>query len=263
MKGYYIGVKNDLLEPKHRKKMGSAVWEFMWLIDKTTSVSEAGIGKILGGKIIKLDEISKEIGGVRSTVSENLRKLEKEKYINITNAPYGLIITVNKSSKVFGKTKLYEDSENTKPRSENQTEDSENTKPTIYNTNTIQETIQLPVWLNKEKWSEWIEQRKQLKKKMTLLTIKKQINFLSQHIKNHITIIDRSILNGWTGLFALPENYKGNSDAEKVLQRRIEDDQGKREREESSEESEVRRKINEDIKKMALDKTLKGRNYTF
>jgi DNA-binding MarR family transcriptional regulator len=105
MKGFYIGIKNDLLEPKHRKKMGSAVWEFMWLIDKTTSIDERGIGKVLGGKPIKLDEIGNETGIARSTISENIKKLEKEGYINIIHAPYGLVITVNKSSKIFGKKK--------------------------------------------------------------------------------------------------------------------------------------------------------------
>lgn len=105
MKGYYINVKNDLIDPKHHKKMGSSVWEFMWLLDKTTSVNERGIGTILGGRPIKLEELGNEIGESRQTVSENIKRLRIEGYINVVHSPYGMVITVNKSSKVFGKTK--------------------------------------------------------------------------------------------------------------------------------------------------------------
>ena len=40
MKGFYIQVKNDLLDPKHVKAIGSAVWEFMWCLDKLTKIKE-------------------------------------------------------------------------------------------------------------------------------------------------------------------------------------------------------------------------------
>ena len=43
---------------------------------------------------------------------------------------------------------------------------------------------------------------------MTPLTIKQQINFLSEHKEDYIQIINNSIQNGWTGLFPLKGNNK-------------------------------------------------------
>jgi hypothetical protein len=49
---FYITVSNGLLKDDHRKRIGSAVWEFMWLIDKITRIDEDGKGWVLGGKPI-------------------------------------------------------------------------------------------------------------------------------------------------------------------------------------------------------------------
>jgi hypothetical protein len=103
MKGYYIEITNNLLEAKHRNKMGESVWLFMWLLDKMTSISEEGVGKVLGGKPIKYDEIKKDLGISRSTFQRWVNILEKEKYIITIRTPYGLSFSVNKAKKVFGK----------------------------------------------------------------------------------------------------------------------------------------------------------------
>ena len=97
---FYISISNGLLEGKHQAKMGSAVWQYMWLIDKVTKIDEQGVGWVLGGKPIKLEELAIHI--TRDAVSRNLKKLEKEGYIKIKHAPYGLIITVMKAKKRFG-----------------------------------------------------------------------------------------------------------------------------------------------------------------
>ena len=62
--------------------------------------------------------------------------------------------------------------------------------------------IDTPTVINREAWSEWIEYRKQAKKKMTEATVKKQHAMLSRFSKDvQQEIIDSSIQNGWTGLF--------------------------------------------------------------
>lgn len=116
---------------------------------------------------------------------------------------------------------------------------------------------ELPLWLNKEKWNEWLEYRKQSKKKMTELTIRKQLKFLEIYKKDHVQIIDKSITNGWQGLFAPDSKNYGNSDAGKVLKRRIEDDEAKREREDARRDDEARYSINQAIKKLASEKSVK------
>ena len=115
MKGYGIYVKNDLLEPKHAKIMGTALWEYLWLLDKITSIDESGVGKILGGKPIKRNDISKDLGISERHISIHLKTLEKNGYINILRTPYGFVITINKSSKIFGnKEKLQKVTSQTK-----------------------------------------------------------------------------------------------------------------------------------------------------
>ncbi len=100
---YWITVSNGLIKDKHREKMGSAVWEFMWLLDKMTSCGEDGIGKVLGGKPIKSSEIMKDLGLTRSTINKNINLLETEGYINTLRTPYGLVITIIKAKKIFQK----------------------------------------------------------------------------------------------------------------------------------------------------------------
>ena len=101
MKGYYIEITNNLLDPKHRKNMGTAVWEFMWCLDKITRIDDDGRGWLLGGKPIKLSEIKMDIGIAENHISNNLTKLKKEGYLEITRTPCGLVIKVMKAQKRF------------------------------------------------------------------------------------------------------------------------------------------------------------------
>lgn len=84
--------------------MGSAVWEFMWLIDKVTKIDAKGAGHVLGGKPIKLSEIAKALGSDEETISRNLIRLEEQSYISKTRTPYGAVIVVNKAKKRFNKS---------------------------------------------------------------------------------------------------------------------------------------------------------------
>lgn len=116
---FFITISNGLLEGDHHKRMGSAVWEFMWLIDKVTRVDEDGMGWVLGGKPIQLDDI--EISKHRINISKNLKKLEKEGYITLRHTPRGIVVKVCKAKKRFsGNAQRFSDkvrsfSENAKP----------------------------------------------------------------------------------------------------------------------------------------------------
>lgn len=131
MKGFDITVSNNLLEKKHVKAMGSAVWEYLWLLDKMTKIDQKSeCGKVLGGKPIKLQEISDDLGKHVSTISQNLAKMEKIGYIKMIHAPHGIIIIVTKAKKHFTKRHM----ENTKPHMENAKPLMENPKPHMENT---------------------------------------------------------------------------------------------------------------------------------
>lgn len=101
MKGFGIEVKNDLLEYKHHENMGDSVWLYLWLLDKTTSVSEDGIGKILGGKPIKYEDVSKDLRLSQNTYTRYISRLRKHGYIMVTRAPNGLIFKITKAHKRF------------------------------------------------------------------------------------------------------------------------------------------------------------------
>lgn len=98
---FYITISNGLLANGHRKRIGSALWEFMWLIDKVTKIDEKGMGWVLGGKPINLKDICDGVD--EETISRNLDKLEKEGYIKKIRTPYGISIRVMKAKKRFGK----------------------------------------------------------------------------------------------------------------------------------------------------------------
>lgn len=99
----YFPVHVGLLSPEHKDHIGTALWEFLWLIARTTKESQDEDGEtwgiVLGGKPIKLSEISEELGSSEHTVKKNIAKLKKYGYIDSKRAPYGEIFKVKKSKK--------------------------------------------------------------------------------------------------------------------------------------------------------------------
>lgn len=73
----------------------------------------------------------------------------------------------------------------------------------------------LPEWLNREAWDEWVKYRKQKKNPLTELSIKKQLKLLEENKYDHIEIINQSIQNGWTGLFEIKKQTAKKSLAER------------------------------------------------
>jgi len=104
MRGFYISVKNDLLEPKHFEQMGNSVWLYLWLLDKMTSINESGEGKVLGGKPIKYNDLG--MGFSQRTYGRQIKQLQKFKYIKVLRTPYGYVFTVYKAKKYFGNDEI-------------------------------------------------------------------------------------------------------------------------------------------------------------
>ena len=103
MKGFGIYVQNDLLEPKHYEAIGSAIWIYLWCLDKMTSINEEGIGIVLGGKPVKLEDIQKDLSLTDRTYTRYITRLQQNGYISTIRTPYGYIIKVTKAKKQFGK----------------------------------------------------------------------------------------------------------------------------------------------------------------
>jgi|HubBroStandDraft_1064217.scaffolds.fasta_scaffold180370_1 hypothetical protein len=82
----------------HCGKIGSALWEFVWCLDKITEESD-GIGLVLGGAPVKIKQMANDLNRGEHTVRRNLDRLQDGNYINRTRTPYGFTIRVRNSCK--------------------------------------------------------------------------------------------------------------------------------------------------------------------
>lgn len=80
----------------------------------------------------------------------------------------------------------------------------------------IAPAFSLPSFVDPKVWDEWLEYRKEIKKKMTPATIKKQLKLLAENEKDYKEIIERSIQNGWTGLFPLKDSARKKHETAKT-----------------------------------------------
>lgn len=83
---------------EHCGRIGPALWEFVWIIDKITEERD-GIGLVLGGAPVKIGHIAIDLNRGEHAVRRNLDRLEDRKYIERTRTPYGFVIKVRNSYK--------------------------------------------------------------------------------------------------------------------------------------------------------------------
>jgi hypothetical protein len=103
-----IPVWNGLLE--HRERIGNAIWEFFWCIDKITEEAD-GIGLVFGGAPVKISAIAADLHEGEKSARLHLAILEKYGYIRRIRTPYGFVIRVVNSRK-FGIWRARESGEN-------------------------------------------------------------------------------------------------------------------------------------------------------
>lgn len=106
---YPFPMYSGLLEHRHYKKIGSAIWLFLWCISSTTKeVERDGIvwGIVLGNKPVKINELESEFGVSDRTIRSWIKTLEDNHYIQVTRAPYGLIFTVRNSKKFKNRSEV-------------------------------------------------------------------------------------------------------------------------------------------------------------
>jgi len=101
---YPFNTYSGLLTPEHYSKIGNAIWLFLWCISSTTTEKEKdGVvwGIVKGNKPHKLHELAEIFDVNEKTVRRWIDTLEKNGYIKITRAPYGLIFTVKNSKRGY------------------------------------------------------------------------------------------------------------------------------------------------------------------
>ncbi len=89
---------------EHRKRLGVAIYEFIWCIDKITKEKptedgEGSDGLVLGGAPVKIKDIAKDLEEDYRTARRNMDLLVSENYIARKRTPYGFSIRVHNSKK--------------------------------------------------------------------------------------------------------------------------------------------------------------------
>ncbi len=94
-----ITVSAGLLDPRHVKAIGTAVWTYLAVLDKQTSSD----GTVNHGDPIAAAKLGARMGLSQDTVLRHLERLQLAGYIHLTRQPYGWVIRVEKPKKLFKK----------------------------------------------------------------------------------------------------------------------------------------------------------------
>jgi len=121
------------------------------------------------------------------------------------------LIDIPKKSELVGKTsdRIEENRIEEKRKEEITIEENNGETP---NPLTEYPSLNIPSFIGT--WNEWVIYRKQKKQTLTPISLKRQLNLLSKDPDNAEKILERSMLNGWTGLFALDKKAAVSEDVE-------------------------------------------------
>ncbi|HAR9809031.1 TPA: replication protein [Salmonella enterica subsp. enterica serovar Typhimurium] len=156
--------------------------------------------------------------GINKTVSEwsslPVKGTEKKPYLEKVNLPE----SGNKSLPESGNG-YYPNQVNTKDTITKDSKDNSNKPPKPPRAVSFDaSSVQLPDWLSSIIWSSWVEYRRDLKKPIkSQQTVTQAINLLDRCRLNGYTpeeIINRSIANGWQGLFEPDGQAKRSRDTD-------------------------------------------------
>jgi phage replication O-like protein O len=176
---------------------------------------------------ISASQIAAMTGMQRTHVSSCLAELARKNVIAVSGGKFANNIGINKKYWEWASTKTVHPSTETvhvPKRYTSSTKTVHNLVPKRYtqkttpkdNTKDKAQAPVLPSGLSADKWAEWEQHRREIKKRLTPSTIKKQLNFLAKQ-PDPGACIDASITNGWTGLFAIKEKINGHDKSQRKL----------------------------------------------
>ena len=197
-KGYYTQSEyvhlwvHILLRANHEDK------EFLW----NGKILKIKRGQFVTGRL----KLATETGIAPSTVERILKLFESEQQIEQqTTTKYRLITVLN-----YEKFQQYEQQNgqqtDSKWTASGQQTDTNKQLKQIERDRGKEEKVELPDWLDKVLWAEWVDYRKKRKLTTNEKTMKKQIDLLGENRATYKEIINQSILHGWQGLFPLKTN---------------------------------------------------------
>jgi|ERR1035438_3211357 hypothetical protein len=97
---FSVGLSNALLEAKHYRAMGDALWLYTYLLDRQgRRVDANGFGKVAGGMPIRDSDIAGTFGSSGRTISRWRSRLRLRGYITTRRTPYGYCYAITKPKK--------------------------------------------------------------------------------------------------------------------------------------------------------------------
>jgi hypothetical protein len=234
----WFPVSSGLLTWEHYQRIGSAWMVFEWMIheQRAPKNGEENTGRVRDGEPISYGQISASLQGMPArTIEKHVAALEREHYIRsecvsrkgkryfVTNAIRWLMVlpkngertpvySPNVGSEITGSLPMNGGhfspnvgSEMTirvkevKPRTK--------TEGSRFNLT----EMELPEWLPRDTWTDFVEHRKEMKKPLTERAAKaniKKLFDLRSKGQDPRAVIDQTIAGGWTGLFEVKTGKK-------------------------------------------------------
>jgi len=239
-----LPISRGLLE--HKGRMGSAIWEFLWFVDKVTEDVPDGAGKfqglVLGGRPVSLAQIASDLQEHVDTAKRNVKALELAGYIMRRRLPENRCAYVVANSRKWRWRDRRQCINATTRKGENPPtdggarakmhpaqgqecthRDGENAlanKETLHNLTknvtkpTAPDTDSLPDWMPQENWQGFVDHRRRMRAPLTPRAIKlivDQLSSLRERGQPPEAVLDQSVINGWRGIFELKgTNGNGN-----------------------------------------------------
>lgn len=169
-------------------------------------------GQFITGRKI----IAKDLKQNENSVYTRLKLLEKLKYIKLISNNRFSILTVEKYETYQAiQIELQQQDNNSSTTSQQQDNTTKKDKELIKKEKNktggfLFEQIEFPETLNnevfRESYKQWFDYLKEKRKGLTKIGSKQQLKSLAENSKDAVKMIERSISNGWIGIFALPLN---------------------------------------------------------
>lgn len=221
-------VSRGLLD--HKPRMGAAIWEYLWFLDKVTKDDPDGTGKfnglVLGGAPFKAEVIARDLGEHVKTVLQNVRKLEAEGYIIRKRHTGNLCsFTVTNSKKWFWRRRIKNapsdarGSENTPsegakpiPRGSESTPayKERQDRDTTENKTNGASAPPLPDWIPADAWEGFVEMRKKMRAPLTnraVTLVLGKLEKLRAQGHNPATLLDEAVEHSWKSVYP-PKEHK-------------------------------------------------------
>lgn len=157
------------------------------------------------------NSLSVDTGISPQTIRTCMGRLKSTNEITIKSTNKFSLISIVKweDYQVKSTTKLTTKLTNNQPTTNQQLTTNKNDKNIKNDKNNKEE--ELPHWLNKEIWTNWLSYRKEQRKPLTAQSIKLQLKELEKDVPRHTEILEQSIKNGWVGLFPLKDKKVANN----------------------------------------------------